>query len=276
MTCPLCNGRGFSTKTEGIYEIVVACSCQRMKQIHAELGASGIPQKYQQYSLLDAPADGRIPFKEAEGFYARGLSEGDALELRHCKMSQKKALAICRERYETYLKAFQTEDESIPTPGFMLRGPCGTGKTHMAATLLTDLVYAGVSPVRFVEYTQLFRQLRYSYGSSELRESDILEPLVKAKVLCLDDLGAQASDNTTWVQDILGYLLNERYGSMLPTIITTNFPDELDEGASGPFLSDRLGVRLRSRIREMCPAVHMTGLDLRQLMDSAKNKGKPG
>ncbi len=279
MTCPICQGKGFTTSQKGMYEIVIACSCQRKAKIQQQLDNSSIPRKYQRYTLSKKSEDGRTPFKEAEGFYVRGLSDEDADALRQCKMSQKKALSLCRARFTSYMTMLDQPPAS-ELPGLMLSGTCGIGKTHLAATLLTDLVWSGLTPVMFIEYTQLLRRLRYSYGSKDITEEDILEPLVKAKVLVLDDLGAQASDNQTWVQDILGYLLNERYGAMLPTIITTNFPDEDSEDAkgaraSGPYLTDRIGTRLRSRIREMCPLITMHGLDLRQLIETAKPQSGP-
>lgn len=279
MSCKICDGKGFTNKQEGMYEIVVECQCRRQERVIDELETSGIPSKYQRFTLSRKATDGRRPFKPGGEFYARGLSKPDADRLRHCKSSQSKALNVCRDRLDTYIDAF-TKQLPAEIPGILLSGTCGVGKTHLAATLLTDLVYAGITPVRFTEYTQLFRKLRYSYSTKDVSEEQILETLVRAKVLVLDDLGAQASDNTTWVQDILGYLLNERYSNMRPTIITTNYPDDDSEDANGlpakgPFLVDRVGVRLRSRIREMCPRVSMHGFDLRNLMESSKTHTGP-
>jgi len=51
---------------------------------------------------------------------------------------------------------------------------------------------------------------------------EILNPVMNAEVLVLDDLGAiRPSD---WVWDTVSLMINNRYNGMRTTIITTNYP----------------------------------------------------
>ena len=99
---------------------------------------------------------------------------------------------------------------------------------------------------------------------------EILKPVLESPVLVLDDLGAERP--TEWVRDTFAYILNSRYNRKLTTIITTNFEDRVREprsmgdGARLPSeetLEERIGVRLRSRLHEMCKVIQLEGEDFR-------------
>jgi DNA replication protein DnaC len=93
----------------------------------------------------------------------------------------------------------------------------------------------------------------------------VLTPVIEAEVLVLDELGA--SKPTDWVRDTMMYVINTRYNDRKLTIFTTNYLDgrnsERDE-----ILEDRIGVRLRSRLFEMCKTVHIEGEDYRRRFNS--------
>jgi DNA replication protein DnaC len=102
----------------------------------------------------------------------------------------------------------------------------------------------------------------------------VLEPVVEADVLLLDDLGAWKM--TDWMNDTLFYILNSRYMTKKPTIITTNYQDVTREEALAAdplrrreFLVERIGQRLRSRLMEMCLVVRVQGGDHRQARQAA-------
>ena len=61
-------------------------------------------------------------------------------------------------------------------------------------------------------------------------------------------------------------IINTRYNDKRLTIFTTNY---LDERASDKkeTLEDRIGVRLRSRLYEMCKTVMIEGEDYRRNLD---------
>jgi len=88
----------------------------------------------------------------------------------------------------------------------------------------------------------------------------VLTPVYDADVLVLDELGA--SKPTEWVRDTMTQIINTRYNNRRTTIFTSNYLDEpLTPGDES--LIDRVGMRLRSRLHEMCKMVVIQGDDYR-------------
>jgi DNA replication protein DnaC len=118
----------------------------------------------------------------------------------------------------------------------------------------------------FYEFGSLLKEIQNSYNPiSQTSELTVLTPVIEAEVLVLDELGA--SKPTDWVRDTMMHVINTRYHDRRLTIFTTNYLDrrctERDE-----LLEDRIGVRLRSRLFEMCKTVLIEGEDYRRRFDS--------
>ncbi|HYE65997.1 MAG TPA: hypothetical protein VD966_10460, partial [Pyrinomonadaceae bacterium] len=62
-------------------------------------------------------------------------------------------------------------------------------------------------------------------------------------------------------------IINTRYNDKKLTIFTTNYLDKRRR-ESDETLEDRIGVRLRSRLYEMCKTVQIEGEDYRKRFDS--------
>lgn len=155
--------------------------------------------------------------------------------------------------------------------GLMLMGPCGVGKTHLAVAALAEIALRGHA-VLFYDYRELLKEIQDSYNpESNSTEMGVLEPVLKAEVLLLDDLGS--SKPSLWALETVGHILNTRYNEHRMTIITTNFPDAPTNTARPPAprsiqiedtLTDRVGVRIRSRLYEMCQTVEILAPDYRR------------
>jgi DNA replication protein DnaC len=148
--------------------------------------------------------------------------------------------------------------------GLLLMGSCGVGKTHLSVAILRGLIQKGV-PCLFYEFGSLLKEIQNSYNPvSQTSELKVLAPVFDAEVLVLDELGA--SKPTDWVRDTMMQVINTRYNDKKLTIFTTNYLDgrriERDET-----LEDRIGVRLRSRLFEMCKTVSLEGEDYRKKFD---------
>ncbi len=157
--------------------------------------------------------------------------------------------------------------------GLLLMGPCGVGKTHLAVAALRELLQRGHEGL-FYDYRELLKEIQASYNAvSQTSEMEVLEPVLKAEILLLDDLGA--SKPSTWVLDTVGHILNLRYNENRPSILTTNFldtepgtPPRLPSGQAlartEDSLTDRIGQRIRSRLYEMCLTVEIHASDYRK------------
>ena len=172
--------------------------------------------------------------------------------------------------------------------GLLFMGPAGVGKTHLAVSIMKGLLSKGFDAL-FYEFGSLLKAIQDSYNpisnTSELR---VLAPVYQADVLILDELGATVP--TDWVRDTMYQVINKRYNDKKLTIFTTNYLDEprilhkTDESEEirtfgkkrnserdriQPPLEERIGVRLRSRLYEMCVAIQIEGDDYRK-----RNQGR--
>ncbi|MBA2380310.1 MAG: ATP-binding protein [Blastocatellia bacterium] len=158
-----------------------------------------------------------------------------------------------------FIKEFPAIDQ-----GLLFIGPCGVGKTHLAVSILKGLTERGFQCV-FYEFSSLLKEIQDSYNpNTKTSELSILSPVLTTQVLVLDELGA--SKPTDWVKDTMAHIVNTRYNDRKHTIFTTNYFDQRQ--GNEETLEDRIGVRLRSRLYEMCRVIEMSGSDYRVRFNS--------
>lgn len=109
----------------------------------------------------------------------------------------------------------------------VLVGPPGLGKSHLAAAVLNQHERAG----HFWEVGTLLRSIRaecFDEGGPHTPEIQVLARWAEYRgVLVLDDLGAEKWSE--WQAATLYTILNARYQQQLPTVITTNVPESIDD-----------------------------------------------
>ena len=142
--------------------------------------------------------------------------------------------------------------------GIWFVGDVGTGKTTLAMLVSKAAIEAGRS-VAIYSLPRLLCLLRESMTTEEGLLS-LVDDLSSVDLLHLDDLGAERA--TDWVLEQLYAIVNARYEEQRGLVITTNLdPDEL---------TDQLGPRILSRIREICgDPVLLMGEDKRALAGPA-------
>lgn len=163
--------------------------------------------------------------------------------------------------------------------GLLLMGTCGVGKTHLAVAALEEIVLRGHSGL-FYDYRELLKQIQDSYNpESNSTEMSVLEPVLTTEVLLLDDLGS--SKPSYWALETVGHILNTRYNDHRVTLLTTNFLDAPVATSPGSAataqrssvarqspvedsLNDRVGMRIRSRLFEMCQTIEISAPDYRK------------
>jgi DNA replication protein DnaC len=128
-----------------------------------------------------------------------------------------------------------------PEGWLVFMGVTGCGKTHLAAAIANYRLKEG-KPVKFVVVPDLLDHLRSTFSpESQVSYDQLFEEVKNAPLLILDDFGEQST--TPWVQEKLYQIINYRYNSRLPTVITTRLAtDEMDSPVASRFLDHQLSM----------------------------------
>jgi DNA replication protein DnaC len=180
-----------------------------------------------------------------------------------CHFHSYKILNPSQDRAFRYASRLTMEYPAVER-GLLFMGTVGVGKTHLAVSILKGLTERGFSCL-FYEFGALLKEIQDSYNPvSQTSELKVLSPVLDAEILVLDEIGA--SKPTDWVRDTMAHIINTRYNDKKLTIFTTNYLDER-RTERDETLEDRIGVRLRSRLFEMCKTVAIQGEDFRRTFD---------
>lgn len=226
-SCPACSGMGFvlSDVPLGHPDFGKAIPC------HCKLNERQVRQMSRFQRMSDLNALARFTFKAFTP------------EPPHLPPYTLKSLRLA------YEAALQFAEQ--PLGWLLFSGGYGCGKTHLAAAITNQRLDQGQAAI-FVVVPDLLDHLRMTYGpDSEVRYDELFNEVRTTSLLVLDDLGVQNA--TPWVQEKLFQILNHRYNSRLPTVLTTN--QRLED----------LDQRLCSRLRDMDLVTrrHITAPDFR-------------
>jgi len=280
--CPLCGGTGWKTvdraakseeyargfrekpaangdATKGVW--AVPCDCTGKDRATRVMARARIPTRYEHCDFDNF--DTKLYDSEHGSSW----------------MAWNRSLEQAKLVTEAFARDYPTGHET----GLMLIGPCGAGKTHLGVAALRHIVLRGHTGL-FYDYRELLKEIQGSYNpESQTSELGVLEPVLTADVLLLDDLGANKP--SPWAMETVGHILNTRYNEKKITLLTTNYLDAAGSGTTIPepaarrahlpsgqavsaareeSLEDRLGKRVRSRLYEMCRTVELFAPDYRR------------
>ncbi len=228
--CPVCGGSGWEPAESGAR--VRRCRCMDAARVERLLAEAKIPKRYE-----------------------------------HCDLDSYGPNDTSQKNAKIYVQRFLDKYPQIDV-GLLFLGNCGVGKTHLAVALLKRVIMEKGDGGLFYDFRDLLREIQASWNSvSQTSELEVLRPVLEARVLVLDELGANKP--TEWVRDTIAHIINCRYNDRKLTIFTSNYLDV--PGRQGEeSLTDRIGVRLRSRLYEMCKEVEIRGEDFRKELKRAK------
>lgn len=151
----------------------------------------------------------------------------------------------------------RNEPDAPEIQGLYLYGSTGTGKTHIACTIVNELIrlyqveahYAKISRDILNRIRESFNTSSESYGMGGRIEKE----LASFEALVIDDFGVHRE--SPWVNSTLYDLIDSRYEKNLLTILTSNEP--MDSW------KELFGGRVYSRLKQVCIEIHLDGEDYR-------------
>lgn len=192
--CPMCREEMMMNEEKEFYA--------ELTDNHYKTGSSWLKSK----SMF---TDKRLKRATFEKFYT---------EDSETKKNKEKALEIARDYYKG------------ASYNSILQGKAGVGKSHLAMSILKNVNEYSDPPKKclFVALDEMFRVIKDSFNNpaAVFTEKKVIDMLIDADLLVLDDLGAEtgaiSSDKqaTAFTIRILYSIMNGR--SDKPTIITTN------------------------------------------------------
>ncbi len=123
----------------------------------------------------------------------------------------------------------------------VFQGVNGCGKTHLAAAIV-NYRYQNRKPALFVVVPDFLDHLRSTFSpESKTSYDQLFESVKSAPLLDLDDFGQQST--TPCAQEKLYQVINHRYNSRLPTIITTTLmTDQMDSPILSRFVDPKISL----------------------------------
>jgi DNA replication protein DnaC len=249
--CPLCDDMRVIVTAEG----AKPCECAAAVQLAKRIALAGIPPRYEHSCF-------------------------ENYETRHPRADQSLASALVYAR--AFADTFLTGEKGR---GLLLHGSLGTGKTHLAVSVIRELITRYGIRCLFIDQAMLLKELQFTYNrSSQTSEESVLSGPFEKPVIVLDDLGIMKFND--WAAWTLGLILNHRYNQCLSTIVTTNYPArpstltelaglteterELRKATTQETLGDRVTDRVFSRFQETYLFVELRGADFRSTIKKAR------
>jgi len=227
MACPICDDTGWKPVDENGVRRVERCDCWREALTRARIEEARIPPRYRKCDL--------------DGF----RTNTDSL------------IAAVR-RARKFAEAFPVVDK-----GLFFLGKPGLGKTHLSVAILKEVIKRTNAKALFYDVRELLKDIRNTYNpvvrSTELQ---VIQPVMAAELLVLDDLGAEKTSE--WVEETLNLIVNTRYNEKRITIFTSNY-GKLEDLNDPDNLVVRVGYRMWSRLQEMCEFVELRSFDYREV-----------
>lgn len=228
MPCLLCDDTGWKATTVDGIRRVQRCDCWREALASRLLTEAAIPPRYRGCDL--------DTFRDYNDSLVVAVTKAKAL-----------------------VDAFPIVDR-----GLLFLGQPGIGKTHLAVSILKHVVQRTGANARFYDTRKLLALIRDTYNPVvKTTEASVIRPVMDSEFLVLDDLGAERP--TEWVEETMNLIINTRYNMKRVTVFTSNYPLRATPGSHAETLVERIGVRIYSRLFEMCEFVEMRGVHFREL-----------
>ena len=150
------------------------------------------------------------------------------------------------------------EEFLASSTGLLLWGNVGTGKSFIAGCIANALLDKGV-PVIMTNFARLLNKLTDMYSGDR---NAYIDSFKKYPLMIIDDLGMER--NSEFAREQVFSVIDSRYRSQLPMIVTTNLSlEELKD------TTDLSKARIYGRVLERCLPIRVNDQNIRELNQAA-------
>lgn len=187
----------------------------------------------------------------AKGLRVQGIADKAVRDYTFANADDTPEIQKCRKYVKNWERAYREN------AGLLFWGGTGTGKTFAAACIANALIDQGV-PSMMTSFTRIL--------SAGWDKNEIVDQLRYFPLLVIDDLGAERQSD--YAMETVHMVIDERYKSGMPLIVTTNLT--LENDLCKP--RDVKYQRIYDRVLEMCTPVCFRRSSIRRENAKAKLK----
>jgi len=168
--------------------------------------------------LIDKRAE-RSQFMAAQKVHIELLRSGIPEIHRESRIGNFTAQTERAEKLKLVMQAYVDNFQKPAKPdGFILIGPPGSGKTHIACAIIHDLISRGFT-ARYTSLPSLTIRIRQASRGQE-SVADIVSDLTDVDFLVIDEIDLHGSSDNDY--NVLYAIVNGRYENGSPTMVITN------------------------------------------------------
>lgn len=218
-------------------------NCHTPRQCRVEIGGRAFVTaclckcRSEKYDADEAARKKEQEFYKIQSLRSEGIQDKVFLTASFDDAEMTPAMKSCKKYADNFEKIKPTGS------GLLMWGAPGTGKTFAAACIANSLIDKQI-PVLMTSIPRIL--------NSAFDKNDIIRQIRKYPLLIIDDLGTERE--TEYSIEMVYYVIDERYKSGLPMIITTNL-----QLADLQDASDIEYKRIYDRVLEVCSPMGFKG-----------------
>lgn len=145
---------------------------------------------------------------------------------------QDKAVKLCQSFAQQIICALQ--------PNLILIGTPGTGKTHLSASIIRNVLHNSMKSARYSTSAEIAQKMMDTWADSCRSEQEVIDHFTSFDLLIIDEYGLH--DRHEKRLEMVHKVLYSRYDNMKSTLLISNFTLQK--------MQQDLGARLWSRLHE--------------------------
>ncbi|MCU4609153.1 ATP-binding protein [Acinetobacter ursingii] len=158
----------------------------------------------------------------------------------HCGFKNFSITKVAQEDAVNHCQCFAQKLISGESCNLALLGSSGTGKTHLSASIIRNILHSSFRSVRYFISAEIAQKMMDSWSDHSSSEDEIIRQLTSFALLIIDEYGLH--DRHEKRLEMVHKVLYSRYDQMKSTLLISNF-------SLAQFEKD-VGTRLWSRLHE--------------------------